>query len=184
MTLVIAETLQHNVRAGIKVSLAPILTDVPIVVLSLLVLTKLATSHFVLGFISFGGALFLLHLGWQSLKIKAVRINMDQTASQSLAKGVLTNFLSPHPYLFWISVGGPMMTQAMDLSLSAGVVFIGGFYLCLVGSKVFLAVLVGRSKVFLSGSVYPKIIHGLGVLLIILAGLLFYDGLKLLKVIV
>lgn len=184
MTLVLTETLQHNVRSGIKVAMAPILTDVPIVLLSLFVLTKLAFSHSVLGIISFGGALFLLCLGWQSLQTKAVKMNMAQTGSQSLSKGILTNFLSPHPYLFWISVGGPMMTRAMDLGLSAGILFIGGFYFCLVGSKVLLAILVGKSKAFLSGSVYPRIIQGLGVLLIILAGLLFYDGLKLLKIIV
>ena len=31
LTLVITETLQHNLRSGIRVALAPILTDAPIV---------------------------------------------------------------------------------------------------------------------------------------------------------
>ncbi|MCW8859042.1 MAG: LysE family transporter, partial [Deltaproteobacteria bacterium] len=135
----------------------------------------------VLGIISLGGAVFLLLLGWQSLRVKTIELCIEQKASQSLLKGVLANFLSPHPYLFWISVGGPMMIRATQIRLSAGVVFICGFYLCLIGAKIFLAILVGQSKSFLSGACYPRIIRSLGILLILLAGLLFYDGLKLLQ---
>ena len=33
-------------------------------------------------------------------------------APRSLTKGVMVNFLSPHPYIFWLTVGGPMTTRA------------------------------------------------------------------------
>jgi len=180
--LVVSETLQHNIRAGIKVALAPILTDLPIVAVSLLILAKLADFHTVLGVISLGGGLFLLLLGYQSLKAQGVVLDVQGTNPKSLGKGILTNFLSPHPYLFWLTIGAPTMINAMNSHPFAGVTFISGFYLCLIGSKIGLAVLVGKSKAFLSGSTYLAIIRSLGMLLVVLAGVLFYDGLKLLQI--
>lgn len=35
LVLVISETLRHNIKAGIKVSIAPLITDVPIILISL-----------------------------------------------------------------------------------------------------------------------------------------------------
>ncbi|MCW8858140.1 MAG: LysE family transporter, partial [Deltaproteobacteria bacterium] len=74
MTLVVSETLQHNTRSGIKVALAPLVTDLPIVLFSLLILAKLAEFQVVLGIISLGGAVFLLLLGWQSLRVKTIEL--------------------------------------------------------------------------------------------------------------
>ena len=36
LTLVLTETLHHGVKAGIRVALAPMITDAPIIVLTLL----------------------------------------------------------------------------------------------------------------------------------------------------
>ena len=182
LALVISETLQHNIRSGIKVALAPIVTDLPIILVSLFILSKLANFQSILGVVSLGGGTFLLVLGYQSLKTQDVDMEMQETRPKSLIKGVLTNFLSPHPYLFWLSVGAPTMTNAMSSHPLAGVAFIGGFYVCLIGAKIAVAVLVGKSKTFLAGNLYRTIIRSLGVLLIILAGILFYDGLKLLQI--
>ena len=96
-------------------------------------------------------------------------------------KVALTNALSPHPYLFWFSVGTPTMTKAMNLNSTAPAAFIIGFYSLLVGSKILLAILVGKSKTFLSGTTYIYTMRFLGLTLCLLAMLLFYDGLRLLK---
>ena len=39
--LIISETLRHGLRAGMKVSLAPVVTDLPIIVLAVLLLDRL-----------------------------------------------------------------------------------------------------------------------------------------------
>jgi len=175
MTLVMTETLRHGIGAGIKVALAPLLTDVPIVLLTLLVLNKLENFQTILGVISLCGGGFLLYLGWQSFRVQALDLVVRET-SQSLLKGILTNTLSPHPYLFWISVGGPLMLQALNRNTETAIVFIVGFYSCLIGAKIVLAFLAEKAKPFLSGGCYRTMIRGLGLLLIALAGFLFYDG--------
>ena len=61
LTLVISETLQHDIKSGVKVALAPIITDLPIIIFTLLILAKLTNFHNILGIISLiGGFLFYL----------------------------------------------------------------------------------------------------------------------------
>ena len=62
MTLVISQTLRHGIREGVKVAVAPLVTDLPIILTATFVLTRLANYHAVLGSISLIGALFVLLL--------------------------------------------------------------------------------------------------------------------------
>jgi len=183
LTLVISETLQHDIKSGIKVALAPIITDLPIIILTLFILSKLSNFHNILGLISLTGGLFILFMGYKSLRTKGVKINLDGIKPKSLIKGVLANALSPHPYLFWFSVGAPIMTKAMLQNISAPLAFIISFYTFLVGSKIVLAILIGKSKSLLSGNVYIFTMRFLGLVLCVLAIVLFRDGLKLLAII-
>jgi threonine/homoserine/homoserine lactone efflux protein len=176
LALVISETLQHNTRAGIKVALAPIITDLPIIALCVFVLERISHLNSMLAFISFMGGLVVLVMGLQGIKTKGAELDLSEVEQRSLLKGVTVNILSPHPYLFWLSVGSPIMLKAFDLSLAAAVIFVGVFYLFLVGSKLFLAVLTGRSKHFLSGPAYLGIMKLLGLLLIIFSFFLFREG--------
>lgn len=182
LALVISETLQHDRKAGVKVALAPVITDLPIIIFSLLVLAKLSRFQNILGIISVIGAFFILYLGITNMKIKGVQIDADSTPQKSLQKGIFVNTLSPHPYLFWLTVGGPTTIKAWDLSLLAASGFVVCFYVMLVGSKILLAMLVSRSRSFLQQNTYILTMRLLGLILILLAGYLFQDGLQLLLV--
>ena len=180
LTLVISETLRHDVKSGVKVALAPVITDLPIIILTLFLLAKLADFHNILGIISICGGIFVGFMGYNSLRVKGVRLNLEEQKPRSLSKGILVNTLSPHPYLFWLSVGSPMVTRAMEQGLVAALAFVGSFYLLLVGSKIGLAVLVGRSKSFLTGKMYINIMRFLGLVLCGLAVGLLNEGIKFL----
>jgi threonine/homoserine/homoserine lactone efflux protein len=183
LTLVISETLQHDIKSGVKVAIAPIITDLPIIIVTVLILSKLSGFHDVLGMISMAGCLLILSLGYQGIRTKGVEINLEGIKPKSFTKGVLANALSPHPYLFWFSVGAPTMTKAMGQGISPPVAFIISFYVFLVGSKILLAILVGKSKSLLSGNGYIYTMRFLGLLLCLLAFVLFHDGLELLELI-
>ena len=178
LMLVISETLRHGTGSGVKVALAPIITDLPIILITLLFLVKISGSAHILGVISLAGSMFLLFMGYQAMRTEAVELNLPQQLPRSLQKGVLANFLSPHPYLFWIGIGAPMLTRALNVGLAACFAFIGSFYLALIGSKVVLAVAVGRSRAFLSSSLYLYTMRLLGILLVSFALMLFGEGLK------
>ena len=182
LALVISETLAHDVRSGIRVALAPIISDLPIILVTLFILSKLSDFHSVLGVISLVGGGVIFKMGSKGLYTSGVVLDRENKAQGSLSKGVIVNILSPHPYLFWISVGAPTMTKALAVNMGSAMAFVMSFYLLLVGSKVVLALVVGQSKSFLKGRVYVYTMKCLGGALCALALILFKDGLELLGV--
>lgn len=183
LALVVSETLQHGIDSGIKVALAPIVTDIPIVALVFLLFTQLSEWQAGLGIISLAGGCYVLYMGYTSLRVTGGNPHQTATKPNSLCKGILTNALSPHPYLFWLGVGVPMVTKSVGTNIAAPLAFVAGFYVFLIGSKIVLAVLVGRSKSFMSGSAYSYMMRFLALALAVFSFLLFYDGLTLLGVI-
>ena len=179
LTFLISQTLKHGIREGVKVAFAPLVTDLPIIIVTLFVLTRFANLNFVLGPISLMGGLFVIYLAYESFRTGKLETNKDANI-QSLSKGAIVNVLNPHPYLFWLSVGAPMMIRAWGKSPIAAMAFVVGFYFCLVGSKLLLAILVGQSRQWLMSRGYGYIMRVLGALLLIFAFLLFRDGLSLL----
>jgi len=180
LALVISETLRHDMKAGVKVALAPIISDLPIVALTLYILAKLSAFNIILGTISLTGGFVLLYMGYESLVTKGVNLSSRNLKPQSLKRGIIVNVLNPHPYLFWISIGAPTTIKAWDQSVFSAVAFIGSFYLLLVGSKILVAVLVGRYRSFLTGRFYIYTMRVLGLILFVFALVLFRDGMNLL----
>ena len=182
LVLTISETLRHDVAAGMKVALAPVVTDLPIILLTVFVLSRFSRFHGVLGGISLAGGCFLLYLAYGCLRTRGIEMDVDGGRTGSLTRGILANVMSPHPYLFWLSVGAPTIIRASREGLWPPLAFLGGFYVLLVGSKMTLAALTGRFKSFLSGRAYRFIMRLLGVMLAVLAGAFFREGLKLMEI--
>ena len=178
LTLVLIETLQHDWRAGAKVACAPLLTDLPIICVALFILAQLSHVNVVLGVISLAGALLLLSMAYKSLRSSQISLALENKPARSLSKGVFVNFLSPHPYLFWLTIGGPLVMKAYDQSLLSALAFIGTFYLFLIGVKISLALLAGRAKILLEGRLYLFVMRFLGLLLGLLALVLLRDALR------
>lgn len=176
LALVISETLQHGVKSGIKVALAPIITDFPIILLTIWGLKRLTHIDELLGFIALLGGGFILKMGIDCLRQQAPDLKPAPTQSHSLAKGILANFLNPQPYLFWLTVGAALIFEAALVGKTAVTAFIGSFYLFLVGSKIILALIVGQSRTFLSGKLYLYTLRFLGLCLIFFALTLLYNG--------
>ncbi len=175
-TVVISESLEHGVKNGLKVAFAPFLTDMPIILLSLFIMVKVAGFQQVLGGISILGGCFLLYLGFVNFNLKPVVLTTGGNKSNAILKGVTANFLSPNPYLFWISVGGPILHQADFLS---GALFMVCFYGMLISIKMGMAVVAGKSRAFLSGTLYLWLMRFLGFVLCSLSLILFLDGARL-----
>lgn len=179
LALVISQTLRYGVREGIKASMAPLVTDLPIILVSVLILRSLSDSRFILGCISMAGGLFVTYLAYECFR--TVRLEMADLdgGPQSLSKGAAVNALNPHPYLFWLTVGGPSVIRAWADSPLGAVAFVAVFSGSIVGSKVMIAAMVGQSKHVLSGKGYGIVMRVLGLMLLFFAVLLFKDGVEL-----
>ncbi len=177
LTLVITQTLQHNTFEGAKVAAAPLLTDVPIVLAAFFVLNKLSNLDTVLGIIAVVGGLYVSCLAYETLTVGPVQVNVSQLQPKSIRKGAVVNALNPHPYLFWATVGVPMILETLQSDPVAPWLFILSFYVFLLGSKILIALVVGRFRAFLEGRLYLYMMRVLGVVLAGFAVYLLWEAL-------
>jgi threonine/homoserine/homoserine lactone efflux protein len=183
LALVLTQTLRHGGREGCKIALTPLFTDAPIILVTLGLAAKLNELHSLLGIVSIAGGTFVLYLAWDSLRAAVVSMEAPTEHPRSWFKGILTNLLSPHPWLFWLTVGAAVLAKAIAESWLVAAAFLAGFYFLLIGSKMVIALLVARSRNLLAGSPYRVVMRLLAVLLGVFAVLLYREGLKQLGVI-
>lgn len=181
LALVISQTLKHGYKEGAKVAVAPLITDFPIIIGSTVLLVNLSQYGSIIGFLSLAGGLFLVSLAYGSFQTGGLEIRKEKKELDSVIQGAIVNALSPYPYMFWITVGGPLIVKGSSEGLLSPALFIVGFLGCLVGSKIALAVIVGRSKQYLTGKPYVYTMRFLGVAMLVFAFILFRDGVSLIS---
>ncbi|MEO1367537.1 MAG: LysE family transporter [Acidobacteriota bacterium] len=175
LTLVVTATLERGLGAGARVALAPLLTDLPIVVTALLVSSVL--PPLALALLSLGGGVFVIYLGVDTLRrSRRPMPTADGGEMKDLWRGALVNVLSPHPWLFWLGIGGPQVVGLGRASTLGASGFIGLFYAALVGSKLVIAALVAGGRKSLGGAGYRRVVALCGLLLVGLGGWLLWSG--------
>lgn len=180
LVLVISQTLKHGYKEGVKVAFAPIITDIPIILITVLFLSLISAYTSILGIISIIGGIYLGYMAYESFRTKGLCEDIKIEEPKSLQKGATVNFLNPAPYLFWITIGGPILINSYAESVLSPFLFLIGFYALLVGSKIALAYATGKSRDFITGKPYIYIMRILGVVLVIFALYFLYNGIHLL----
>jgi len=171
-TFLIAETLRHGWRCGLRVAFSPLLSDALIVPLVLLALGQLPGWGLdVLRLAGGGFALFLARGVWRAWR-QGATVRPDTAPSRSLLQGALVNLLGPGPYLFWATLAGPLFLEAYRQTVWLAGGFLLGFYGGFVGAGAALVVLFHRA-----GLVRARLTR---VLLGLCAGLLLLFALHLL----
>jgi threonine/homoserine/homoserine lactone efflux protein len=177
LVLLISETVRHNRKSGIMVALVPLITDLPIVLVAVLVLKIIADYNFILGTISLLGSVFIAYLAFENIKIKNFDPDLKKPRSRSLGKGIITNFLNPNPYLFWMTIGAPTIVKGYGENVLLPMLFVFSFYLFLVGSKIIVAMIVDKSKVLVNSNVYIIAMRILAVILLLFCLYFIKEGL-------
>lgn len=137
-TFLISQALTRGWKRALPGAFAPFLSDGPIVLLSVLVLSQLPDWAQRVMYIL--GGLFVLYLAYGSYKSWR---NFDETLAhpelsgqQTILKAAMTNLLSPGAYLFWMFVTGPILVQGWRETPINGLGLVIGFYssfiLCLI----------------------------------------------------
>jgi threonine/homoserine/homoserine lactone efflux protein len=160
-TLLISETLLGGFKRGARITLAPLITDAPIIVAVLLILTRV--SPVVLRLLSIAGGLFVLYLAWSLLKQWRSGVQITTTVEgaqpigwRGLWRAAIVNWLNPNPYIFWSLVGGPTLIAALNQSIAYGVAFLVGMYSVFVGSMLIIVAVFHFAR-----GLGPRVVRGL-----------------------
>ena len=109
LALVITETLKHNRREGFKVAVTPLLTDLPVILTTWYVLSRLSVFNTLLAIISFSGGIYFAYLGGKTIRTSGMEKTLSVIRPASLKKGITANLLNPNPYIFWLTAGMPVV---------------------------------------------------------------------------
>jgi threonine/homoserine/homoserine lactone efflux protein len=177
LALVIRSTMQGGIVAGVRVAFSPLVTDIPIIVLALTLAATLPDTA--LGALGIAGGGFVLWLGVEALRDTPTPAEATTSApapQRDILHGAMTNALSPHPWVFWITVGAPILGEN---GTGGGALFLGAFYLLLIGTKVAIAgaLNAGRDRL-LQGRGYAIVLRASALLLLATGVLLTIEGLQ------
>lgn len=174
-TLVVTSTLRSGFGAGLRVAIAPLLTDAPIVAVSVAAVSSVPEAW--VGGIAIAGALALIVMGsWEILHARrgAAAVDGDAQSSEHLVKGAIVNILNPHPWIFWIGVGAPILVTAWREAPGRAFAYLAGFYLTIVGAKIIIAAVVAAGRQRLSEQWRFRLLVTGGALLVVFGVLLAF----------
>lgn len=169
-TYIISQTIRKGWRATLPAAFSPVISDIPILILVLFLLSAVTDGFIVV--LRIGGGLFLLYLGYKAFrswqKFNADEVISGDSKKQTLLKAVIVNLLNPAPYLGWSLIMGPIFLEGWRIEPSYGVAMILGFYVTMVLTLAGTIVLFGYAQKL--GPMVSKILLGLSAFVLLLFG--------------
>jgi threonine/homoserine/homoserine lactone efflux protein len=172
-TYLISQSLSQGWRKTWIAAFAPLISDGPIVIVVLLILSQV--PEWFQQILRVAGGAFVLYLAWgtyQNWRNFSPEIDQaGKTGPKSLLHAAIMNALGPGPYLFWSLVMGPMLVAAWSENPSNAFALVLLFYFGMIGVNLAVVMLFGQAARF--GNAVRKGMLGISVL--VLAGFGFYQ---------
>lgn len=181
MTLLIAESLRGGWPAGFRVSLAPLFTDTVLILLALLIAAPL--PHWALSAIGVVGGGIIIWMGWGTVRSAGAVLQEAAATSEggrgSLGKAIATNLVNPNAFLFWLTVGGPILRDAFTARGANGpAAFMLPFFGIMISINLIVALSVSRGRHLLGGAGYRWTLRAAGVMLALLGAWRIWTGIS------
>ena len=144
--------LSSVVRRGWKHTLpaafSPLISDGPIALLALLVLTRIPPA--MTRALHAAGGLFLIYLAWASFRQwrrgAADASGPDRSPPRTLLQAVTVNLLNPNPYIGWSLVLGPAAVKAWREAPANAAALVVAFYATMVAGLGCIIILFGTTS--------------------------------------
>jgi threonine/homoserine/homoserine lactone efflux protein len=181
LVLGVGATLERGFLAGLRIAIAPLLTDAPILALGLLTLGTL--PRMVLGGLGLAGGLFLVVLGgrkaWGAPRAQLPPVDAAGPGGNDrgdVLRGVTVNLLNPNAWLFVLTVIAPLVALTWPRSRASAVGFVVVFYVFLVGGRVALTAGLAVLRSRLSLRAFRGLLLVAGLLLAAIGASLAWQG--------
>jgi threonine/homoserine/homoserine lactone efflux protein len=147
-TYLITQTLSKGWRQALPAALAPLMSDGPIILLALAVLSQVPVWF--QWFLYTAGGLFIFYLAYSAFvswrTFNEASIVTPSVIRQSIGRAAMVNALSPGPYIFWTLVTGPILLAGWRQTPAYGIGFLVSFYATIVLSLSGIIVVFGTAK--------------------------------------
>jgi threonine/homoserine/homoserine lactone efflux protein len=130
----ISQAASHGWRRTLPAAFSPLLSDVPVIALTVLVLSRMPSwfTHW----LRVAGGVFVLYLAFGAFKMwhmcDTTAAAQSPSTSRSLLQAATVNLLNPNPWMSWSLVLGPLLLRGWREAPSHGIALLAGFYCVLV----------------------------------------------------
>lgn len=149
-TYLVSQTLLKGWQRTLPAAFAPLISDGPIILLCLLVLSQV--PDWMQRILYFAGGLFILYLAFGAYKawrdFDPSLPAPEAGTQQSVLKAALMNALNPNPYMYWTLVMGPILLRGWRETPLHGIGFLAGFYVTIVLSLMGIILVFGTTQRF------------------------------------
>jgi threonine/homoserine/homoserine lactone efflux protein len=144
----LSQAVRHGWRRALPAAFAPLISDGPIAVLVLIVLS--AVPPILVNYLRLIGGAFLLYLAfeaWQSWRaFDSENKILEAPNPNRLLKAAIINWLNPNPYFGWSIFLGPAVITGWRLSPPNGIALLVGFYVTIVVAAIGIIVLFAAAR--------------------------------------
>lgn len=147
--LLMSVTLTQGWRYGLLIVLTPLLTDAPIIVLMVVLLSSLPPIFAPI--LNIVGGVAVFYIAWRAYQSLRRPVNLEpalnaKVTRETLLRGIVVNLLNPAPYIFWGTMTGPLLVEAFAISALGGLLFLLAFYGVFLGLMTLFVVLFDRLR--------------------------------------
>ena len=144
----ISQTLSHGWRRALPAAFSPLLSDGPVIVLVLLVLSHLPA--WLIPTVRLAGGLLLLFFAFLAARdwrrFDAGRAAPVRVAPHSLLGATAVNLMNPGPYLGWSLIMGPLLLKGWREAPANGIALLAGFYGVMVLGMIAIILLAAAAR--------------------------------------
>ena len=145
----LSRAASHGWRRTLPAAFAPLFSDVPVIAVTVLVLSRMPAWF--TQWLRAAGGVFALYLAVGAFRTwrewKPARVAQGPSAGRSLFEATTVNLFNPNPWIAWSLVLGPLLLKGWREAPSHGVALLAGFYGVMVlgtGATIMLFGMAGK----------------------------------------
>ena len=169
----LAKVAEQGWRRTLPAAFAPLISDGPIALVSILLLNILPETF--RNLLQLAGGFLLLFFAWNAFRNwredQVVEFRESESTPKTVFQAALINLLNPNPYLGWSLVMGPAVVAAWVKSPGTAVSLLLAFYITMIITSMVMIYLMGRALLLGPGA--RKVMNLISVLLLVGLGLYF-----------
>lgn len=143
-----SQAVSRGWRKALPVAFSPLITDGPVAILVLALLSEVPAS--LISYLRILGGALILYLAYEAWKSWRGFNTEDSMAAaiapNSLLKAVLINWLNPNLYIGWSIILGPIVLGGWRKAPANGIAVVVGFYVTIVVVMMGMALLFAAAK--------------------------------------
>ncbi len=169
----LAKVAEQGWRRTLPAAFAPLISDGPIALVSILLLNILPETF--RNLLQLAGGFLLLYFAWNAFRNwredQVVDFGESESTPKTVFQAALINLLNPNPYLGWSLVMGPAVVAAWAKSPGTAISLLLAFYITMIITSMVMIYLMGRALLLGPGA--RKVMNLISALLLIGLGLYF-----------